>query len=113
MRGQIAMRTRELIRQGCEARGIKISQGRSVGKNHIHLLISCPPSLAPSKILRYLKGKSSRLLQDQFPELKRNIGVSTYGQEVISVQQLEMWMKKRLEIISQTNLVKKRTTHLE
>ena len=67
--GQIAYRTRELIRQGCEARGITILQG-SVGKDHIHLLISCPPSLAPSKIMQYLKGRSSRLLQDQFPDLK-------------------------------------------
>ncbi|MDC3418536.1 transposase [Aquibacillus sp. 3ASR75-54] len=28
------------------------------------MLISCPPSLAPSKIMQYLKGRSSRLLQD-------------------------------------------------
>jgi len=68
--GPIAIRARELIRQGCEARGIIILQG-SVGKDHIHLLISCPPSLAPSKILQYLKGRSSRLLQDEFPELKK------------------------------------------
>ena len=80
--GLIAIRTRELIRQGCEARGIIILQG-SVGKDHIHLLISCPPSLAPSKILQYLKGKSSRLLQGEFPELKKRYWGSIYGQEVI------------------------------
>ncbi|MFB1052103.1 IS200/IS605 family transposase [Paraliobacillus sp. JSM ZJ581] len=51
--GQIAYKTRKLIRQGCEARGITILQG-SVGKDHIHLLISCRPSLAPSKIMQYL-----------------------------------------------------------
>ncbi len=38
LRGPIAVRTRELIRQGCEARGITILQG-SVGKDHIHLVI--------------------------------------------------------------------------
>ncbi|GGB45865.1 IS200/IS605 family transposase [Lentibacillus populi] len=70
LHGQIAIRTRELIRQGCEARGITILQG-SVGKDHIHLLLSCPPSLAPSQILQYLKGRSSRLLQNEFPELKK------------------------------------------
>ena len=70
LHGPIAKRTRELIRQGCEARGITILQG-SVGKDHIHLLLSCPPSLAPSKVLQYLKGRSSRLLQDEFPELKK------------------------------------------
>jgi len=66
----ISERLRELIRQGCEARNITILQG-SVGKEHVHLLISCPPSVAPSKILQYLKGRSSRLLQDEFPQLKK------------------------------------------
>jgi putative transposase len=68
--GKIAERLRELIRQGCEARGICIMKG-SIGKDHIHMLISCPPSIAPSKILQYLKGRSSRLIQDEFPELKK------------------------------------------
>jgi putative transposase len=68
--GEIAYRLRELIRQGCEARGIVIVQG-SVGKDHVHMLLSCPPSLAPSKIAQYLKGRSSRLLQEQFPALKK------------------------------------------
>jgi putative transposase len=86
LHGPIAHRARELIRQGCEARGIMILQG-SIGKDYIHLLLSCPPCLAPSKILQYLKGRSSRLLQEQFPELKKGIGVNIYGQEDISVPQ--------------------------
>lgn len=40
-------------------------------KYHIHALISCPPTIAPAKIMQYLKGRSSRILQDDFPELKR------------------------------------------
>ena len=47
-----------------------IVQG-SVGSGHVHLLLSCPPTLAPSKIVQYLRGRSSRLLQEQFPELKK------------------------------------------
>jgi putative transposase len=43
----------------------------NVGKDHVHLLLSCPPSLAPSKTVQYLKGRSSRLLQEEFPELKK------------------------------------------
>lgn len=70
LRGEIALRLRELIRQGCEARGIVIVQG-SVGSDHVHLLLSCLPSIAPSKLVQYLKGRSSRLLQEQFPELKK------------------------------------------
>ncbi|MFT8928815.1 MAG: IS200/IS605 family transposase [Sporolactobacillus sp.] len=70
LRGSVAVRLRELIRQGCEARGVTILQG-GIGKEHIHLLISCPPSLASSKIMQYLKERSSRLLQDEFSELKK------------------------------------------
>ena len=70
LKGEVALRLRELIRQGCEARSLVIVQG-SVGRDHVHLLLSCPPSLAPSKIVQYLKGRSSRLLQEQFPELKK------------------------------------------
>lgn len=70
LNGNIAYRVRELIRQGCTARGVSILQG-SVGKEHIHLLVSCPPSIAPSKLVQYLKGRSSRILQEQFPELQK------------------------------------------
>jgi putative transposase len=68
--GPIAARLRALLIQGCEARGMTIIEG-SVGKDHVHMLISCPTSLAPSKIVQYLKGRSSRLIQDEFPELKK------------------------------------------
>ncbi len=70
LNGKIAERLRELIRQGCEARKITIVRG-SIGKDHVHMLISCPPTLAPSKIMQYLKGRSSRLLQEEFQELKK------------------------------------------
>ena len=70
LQGEIAIRLRELLRQGCEARGITIIQG-SIGKDHVHMLISCPTDLAPSKIVQYLKGRSSHLIQEEFPELKR------------------------------------------
>jgi putative transposase len=70
LKGEIAKRLRDLIRQGCEARNITIVQG-SIGKDHVHMLLSCPPSLSPSKIMQYLKGRSSRLLQDEYPELKK------------------------------------------
>ena len=70
MKGAIAERLRELLRQGCEARGINILEG-VVSKDHVHMLISCPTNLSPSEIAQYLKGRSSRLIQDEFPELKK------------------------------------------
>jgi putative transposase len=70
LRDKIAERLRELLRQGCSAHGITIIRG-SVGRDHVHMLLSCPPTLAPSKILQYLKGRSSKMLQEEFPELKK------------------------------------------
>ncbi|MFB5270029.1 IS200/IS605 family transposase [Paenibacillus enshidis] len=70
LQGAVAERLRELIRQGCEARSIQIIRG-SIGKEHVHLLVSCPPTIAPSKLLQYLKGRSSKMLQEEFQELKK------------------------------------------
>ncbi|MDR1705217.1 MAG: IS200/IS605 family transposase [Clostridiales bacterium] len=66
---KIASRVRELISQSCRAKGISIVSG-SVGKDHVRILISCPTNLAPSYIAQILKGRSSRLIQNEFPELK-------------------------------------------
>ena len=55
MKGEVGIRIRELIRQSCEARNITILNGH-VSREHIHLHPSCPPELAVSKIVQYLKG---------------------------------------------------------
>ena len=70
LRGEVAKRARELILQSCLSRDIKIIKGH-VSKDHVHILVSCPPGLSPSKVMQYLKGRSSRLLQEEFPHLKK------------------------------------------
>ena len=70
LKGEVAFRARELIRQTCEARNITILSGH-VSKDHVHLHISSPPELAPSKIAQYVKGRSSRLIQQEFPHLRK------------------------------------------
>ena len=70
LRGSIAMRARELLRQGCGANNLRILKG-SVGKDHIHMLLSCPTTMAPSEIAQKLKGRTSKILQEEFPELKK------------------------------------------
>ncbi len=65
-----ALRARELLRQGCEANNLRILKG-SVGKDHIHMLLSCPTTMAPSEIAQKLKGRTSRILQEEFPELRK------------------------------------------
>ena len=39
--------------------------------NHIHLLVSAPPKLSVTNIVRWLKGISARLLLQEYPELKK------------------------------------------
>ena len=68
--GRIAERTRELIRQSCNSMDVSILKG-SVGKEHIHLLVSCPPSLSVSKLVQQLKGKTSRVLLNENRILKK------------------------------------------
>ena len=68
MRGRVAERAREVIRQICAAREVVIVRG-AISPDHIHMLLSVPPHLAPAKVVQYIKGRSSRLLQEEFPEL--------------------------------------------
>ena len=60
------------------------------------MLIRCSPNIAPSKIVQYLKGRLSRLIQDEFPELKKKYWANICGQEDIFVQQLVVLQKKLL-----------------
>ena len=52
------------------SREIRILRGH-IAKDHVHLLVSCPPALSVARIVQYLKGRSSRLLQQEFAHLKK------------------------------------------
>ncbi len=68
--GDVGLRVRELIRQTCERLEIEILRG-VVSKDHVHLLISAPPTLSPSDIMRRIKGRSSSKLFQEYPVLKK------------------------------------------
>jgi putative transposase len=70
LRGDIGMRTRELIRQTCATLDVKIEQGH-VSVDHIHLLVSVPPHTSVSELVKRLKGRSSRKLLQEYGELRR------------------------------------------
>jgi len=70
LKGEVAIRARELIRQTCLSRDVTIVQG-SIGKDHVHMLVSCPPTIAPARLVQYIKGRSSRMIQEEFPHLKK------------------------------------------
>lgn len=70
LRGDIQKRCRSLIRQDCETLEIKILTG-VVSKDHIHLHIEYAPKLSISAIVKQLKGRSSSILQKEYPNLKK------------------------------------------
>lgn len=40
-------------------------------KDHAHMFLNCLPTLSPSDIMQKIKGVTSRVLRDEFPQLKR------------------------------------------
>lgn len=39
--------------------------------DHVHLLVNTPTDEAPSQIAKWIKGRSAKMLRDEFPELKK------------------------------------------
>ncbi|MDP3450547.1 MAG: IS200/IS605 family transposase [Anaerolineaceae bacterium] len=70
LRDAIGLRVRELIQQTCASLDVYIEKGH-VAKDHVHLLVSVPPNIAVSELVQRLKGRSSRLMLQEFGELKR------------------------------------------
>lgn len=70
LKAEVQLRTRDLIRQVCDAQDVKIIKG-VVSSNHVHLLISYPPKLSISELMRRIKGRSGRKLLLEFPHLKK------------------------------------------
>ena len=68
--GDVALRVRELVRQSCEAFEIRILSG-VVSKDHVHVFVSASPTMAPSEIVRRLKGRTASKLFEEFPKLKK------------------------------------------
>ena len=70
LKGAIQERCRELIIQIYDSEDVRILKG-VVSKDHIHMLIEYQPSKSISGLVKRLKGRTSRLLQQEYPELKK------------------------------------------
>jgi putative transposase len=70
LQGDVQHRCRDILRQICNALDIKILKG-ALSKDHVHMHISYPPKLSISDVVKRFKGRSSRLLLQEFPELHR------------------------------------------
>lgn len=68
--GDIQKRCRDLIIQICDSENVRILKG-AVSKDHIHMYVEYPPKLSISELVQKLKGRTSRKLQMEFPELSK------------------------------------------
>ena len=92
-----------ILRQLCEWKGVRIVEAE-VCPDHVHMLIEIPPKVAVSGFMGYLKGKSSLMIYEKYPELKykyrnrefwcRRYYVDTAGK---NAQRIAEYIKKQLE----------------
>ena len=68
--GAIGKRVRELIRQTSASLDVYIVKGH-ISKDHVHLLVSVPPKLSVSEMVKRLKGRSSRKMLEDYGELRQ------------------------------------------
>jgi len=68
--GDVGLRCRELLRETAIAHEMVIHAG-SVNRDHVHILVSIPPSLSVSRAVQYLKGRSSHKLLSEFGILRK------------------------------------------
>ena len=80
----------------CKRKGIEIIEAETC-PDHIHMLLEIPPKIAVSSFVGYLKGKSSLMIYEQFPNLKykyrnrefwcRGFYVDTAGKNAKKIQE--------------------------
>ncbi|MCU4166154.1 IS200/IS605 family transposase [Carboxylicivirga caseinilyticus] len=70
LQGDIKVRCRKILMQICEAEDVLILKG-VVSSDHIHMHINYRPSQSISELVRKLKGRTSRKLQQEFPSLNK------------------------------------------
>jgi putative transposase len=71
--GKIKVDIGKILRQLCEMKQVEIHEAEAC-KDHIHMLVSIPPSLSVSQFMGYLKGKSALMIFDRHANLKYKYG---------------------------------------
>ena len=70
LRGAVALRVRDLIRQIAAQHELEIISGK-VARDHVHVFLSYRPTQNVSQLMQWLKGTSSRVLLQEFPHLRK------------------------------------------
>ena len=69
LKGALKEKLEILFRQCAEMNGWKIEE-LNIQIDHVHLLIQLKPTISVSKAIQLLKGGSSRVVRQEFPELE-------------------------------------------
>jgi len=88
----IAERLKQIIFEVCQEHQAEILS-IEIMPDHVHLLVECDPQFGIHRLVRLMKGRSSRFLRQEFPVLKRKLPtlwttsyfVSTVGEAPLSV----------------------------
>ncbi|HUE87570.1 MAG TPA: IS200/IS605 family transposase [Vicinamibacterales bacterium] len=78
LRGEIGTDVRDLIRELCRTLDVEILQGH-VRPDHVHLLLSVPPHLAPSRVMQRIKGRRRIICSTTVASSGRSSGVGICG----------------------------------
>lgn len=70
LQGNLRMRVREVIAQVADELGIKIVNG-VLSSDHVHVFVEIPPHLSVSNFVKIAKGRSSRKIQQEFPDIRK------------------------------------------
>lgn len=71
--GKLKVEIGKILRDLCERKGVEIIEANAC-PDHIHMLVSIPPSMSVADFIGYLKGKSALLIFDRFANLKYRYG---------------------------------------
>ena len=67
----------EILRRLCDYKHVEIIAAHAM-PDHIHMLLSIPPSLCVSEIMGYLNGKSTLMIFERHANLKYKYGKRTF-----------------------------------
>ena len=71
--GKIKSDIGQILRKLCEQKSVEIIEAEAC-PDHIHMLVSIPPSLSVAQFMGFLKGKSSLMIFDRHANLKYKYG---------------------------------------
>jgi putative transposase len=70
--GRIEVQLKEIIRDVCAERDAPIIELETM-PDHVHLLVVCDPQFGIHRLVKQIKGRSSRLLRAEFPALRSRL----------------------------------------